>query len=86
MVLDRPIFPRSCAAQQRAAAMTDREKELPGQGRSGRTTRPARPHRRHRDPLGPLRRPEEYSCAGRRVAPRWITRRMTADFAQRDFS
>jgi hypothetical protein len=38
----------------------------------------ARHHRRHRDPIGPLRRVEEYSCIGKRVAPGRITRRMTA--------
>ena len=38
----------------------------------------ARHHRRHRDPLGPLRRPEKYSCAGKRVAPGRVARRMTA--------
>src|SRR5713226_9620688 len=32
----------------------------------------------YRVPLGPLRRPEKYSCARKRAAPGRVTRRMTA--------
>src|SRR5439155_25980424 len=37
-----------------------------------------RHHRRHRDPFRPLRKPGKCSCAGKRVAPGRVTRRMTA--------
>jgi hypothetical protein len=38
----------------------------------------ARDHRRHGDPLGALRKPGKHSCAGKRVAPGRVTRRMIA--------